>query len=151
MRLLKFGVVSSPWIEFCQFYVILTGERWSVNSRLIANQTAAGAPKYILEHVSCWVWGWFKQTAQRPHLVNRTLQNVPLPKSLFSQYSITLTSSPSKLSKSQRSRQRRARIFSLFSPPQIQQFRGAFSFIDHGRNSVMTYQVLRHLFTGIDM
>lgn len=64
---------------------------------------------------------------------------------------ITPQGTPSKGSKSQRSRQRRepSGVFSLFSPPQIQQFREAFSLIDHDGNGVVSEQDLKHIFTSL--
>lgn len=64
---------------------------------------------------------------------------------------ITPTTTPTKVSKSQRSRQRRepSGVFSLFSPPQIQQFREAFSLIDHDGNGVVSEQDLKHIFTSL--
>jgi hypothetical protein len=63
---------------------------------------------------------------------------------------ITPQSTPSK-SKSQKSRSRRepSGVFSLFSPPQIQQFREAFSLIDHDGDGVVSEQDLKHIFTSL--
>jgi len=63
----------------------------------------------------------------------------------------TPTSSPSKLTKAQKSRQRRepSGVFSLFQPPQIQQFREAFSLIDHDGDGVVSEQDLKHIFTSL--
>lgn len=63
---------------------------------------------------------------------------------------ITPQSTPTK-SKSQRSRQRRepSGVFSLFQPPQIQQFREAFSLIDHDGDGVVSEQDLKHIFTSL--
>ncbi|CAL1694135.1 unnamed protein product [Somion occarium] len=63
---------------------------------------------------------------------------------------ITPTSTPSKL-KSQKSRQRRepSGVFSLFQPPQIQQFREAFSLIDHDGDGIVNEQDLKHIFTSL--
>ncbi|KAI0095209.1 EF-hand protein [Irpex rosettiformis] len=63
---------------------------------------------------------------------------------------ITPQSTPTK-SKSQRSRSRRepSGVFSLFSPPQIQQFREAFSLIDHDNDGVVNEQDLKHIFTSL--
>ncbi|KAH8099252.1 EF-hand protein [Cristinia sonorae] len=64
---------------------------------------------------------------------------------------ITPTSTPSKLSKAQKSRQRRepSGVFSLFQPPQIQQFREAFSLIDHDGDGVVNEHDLKHIFTSL--
>ncbi|OCH89572.1 EF-hand protein [Obba rivulosa] len=63
----------------------------------------------------------------------------------------TPTSSPSKLTKAQKSRARRepSGVFSLFQPPQIQQFREAFSLIDHDGDGVVSEQDLKHIFTSL--
>ncbi|KAI0784927.1 EF-hand protein [Abortiporus biennis] len=64
---------------------------------------------------------------------------------------ITPQSTPTKLSKSQKSRQRRepSGVFSLFSPPQIQQFREAFSLIDHDGDGIVNEQDLKHIFNSL--
>jgi myosin regulatory light chain 12 len=64
---------------------------------------------------------------------------------------ITPQSTPSQLSKSQKSRMRRepSGVFSLFQPPQIQQFREAFSLIDHDGDGVVSEQDLKHIFTSL--
>lgn len=64
---------------------------------------------------------------------------------------ITPQSTPTKLSKSQKSRARRepSGVFSLFQPPQIQQFREAFSLIDHDGDGVVSEQDLKHIFTSL--
>ncbi|PSS29640.1 hypothetical protein PHLCEN_2v2788 [Hermanssonia centrifuga] len=64
---------------------------------------------------------------------------------------ITPQSSPSKLTKAQKSRQRRepSGVFSLFQPSQIQQFREAFSLIDHDGDGVVSEQDLKHIFTSL--
>lgn len=64
---------------------------------------------------------------------------------------ITPTSSPSKLTKSQKSRARRepSGVFSLFSPPQIQQFREAFALIDHDGDGIVSEQDLKHIFSSL--
>ena len=66
---------------------------------------------------------------------------------------ITPTTTPTKLSKAQKSRQRRepSGVFSLFQPPQIQQFREAFSLIDHDGDGVVNEQDLKHIFTSLGM
>ena len=58
---------------------------------------------------------------------------------------------PSKLTKAQKSRQRRepSGVFSLFQPPQIQQFREAFSLIDHDGDGVISEQDLRHILPSL--
>ncbi|KAI0684749.1 EF-hand protein [Cytidiella melzeri] len=63
---------------------------------------------------------------------------------------ITPQSTPSKL-KSHKSRSRRepSGVFSLFQPPQIQQFREAFSLIDHDGDGVVSEQDLKHIFTSL--
>lgn len=40
-------------------------------------------------------------------------------------------------------------MFSLFSPPQVQQFREAFSLIDHDSDGVVSQQDLKHIFTSL--
>ena len=64
---------------------------------------------------------------------------------------VTPNSTPTKLAKGQRSRQRRepSGVFSLFSPPQIQQFREAFSLIDHDGNGIVSDQDLKHIFASL--
>lgn len=64
---------------------------------------------------------------------------------------ITPTSSPSKLTKAQKSRARRepSGVFSLFSPPQIQQFREAFGLIDHDGDGIVSEQDLKHIFSSL--
>ena len=64
---------------------------------------------------------------------------------------ITPQSSPSKLTKAQKSRQRRepSGVFSLFQPPQVQQFREAFSLMDHDSDGVVSEQDLKHIFTSL--
>ena len=64
---------------------------------------------------------------------------------------ITPTSTPSKLTKAQKSRARRepSGVFSLFSPPQIQQFREAFSLIDHDGDGIVAEQDLKHIFSSL--
>ncbi|GJE86191.1 EF-hand protein [Phanerochaete sordida] len=64
---------------------------------------------------------------------------------------ITPQSTPHKSGKAQRSRQRRepSGVFSLFSPPQVQQFREAFSLIDHDGDGVVSEQDLKHIFTSL--
>ena len=64
---------------------------------------------------------------------------------------ITPTNSPSKLTKAQKSRARRepSGVFSLFSPPQIQQFREAFSLIDHDGDGIVGEQDLKHIFSSL--
>ncbi|KAI0073941.1 EF-hand protein [Panus rudis PR-1116 ss-1] len=64
---------------------------------------------------------------------------------------ITPTSTPTKLSKSQKSRQRRepSGVFSLFQPGQIQQFREAFSLIDRDGDGIVSEQDLKHIFASL--
>ena len=64
---------------------------------------------------------------------------------------ITPTSTPTKLTKAQKSRARRepSGVFSLFSPPQIQQFREAFSLIDHDGDGLVGEQDLKHIFASL--
>lgn len=64
---------------------------------------------------------------------------------------ITPTSTPTKLTKAQKSRARRepSGVFSLFSPPQIQQFREAFSLIDHDGDGIVNEQDLKHIFASL--
>ena len=63
---------------------------------------------------------------------------------------ITPQNTPSKL-KAQKSRQRRepSGVFSLFQPPQIQQFREAFSLLDHDGDGVVTEQDLKHILPSL--
>jgi len=64
---------------------------------------------------------------------------------------LTPNSTPTKLPKSQRSRQRRepSGVFSLFQPNQVQLFREAFSLIDHDADGVVTEQDLKHIFASL--
>ena len=64
---------------------------------------------------------------------------------------ITPTSTPTKLSKSQKSRARRepSGVFSLFSPPQIQQFKEAFQLIDHDKDGWINENDLREIFASL--
>ena len=64
---------------------------------------------------------------------------------------ITPQSTPSKAKSQGRSRQRRepSGVFSLFQPPQIQQFREAFSLIDHDGDGIVGEQDLKHIFTSL--
>ena len=64
---------------------------------------------------------------------------------------ITPTSTPTKLTKAQKSRARRepSGVFSLFSPPQIQQFREAFALIDHDGDGIVSEQDLKHIFSSL--
>ena len=64
---------------------------------------------------------------------------------------LTPSSTPTKLPKSQRSRQRRepSGVFSLFQPHQVQLFREAFSLIDHDADGVVTEQDLKHIFASL--
>jgi myosin regulatory light chain 12 len=66
---------------------------------------------------------------------------------------LTPNSTPTKLPKSQRSRQRRepSGVFSLFQPNQVQLFREAFSLIDHDADGVVTEQDLKHIFASLGM
>ncbi|KAF9643463.1 EF-hand protein, partial [Thelephora ganbajun] len=64
---------------------------------------------------------------------------------------LTPNSTPTKLPKSQRSRQRRepSGVFSLFQPNQVQLFREAFSLVDHDADGVVTEQDLKHIFASL--
>ena len=66
---------------------------------------------------------------------------------------LTPNSTPTKLPKSQRSRQRRepSGVFSLFQPNQVQLFREAFSLVDHDADGVITEQDLKHIFASLGM
>lgn len=73
----------------------------------------------------------------------------------MSRYGSNLTpnSTPSKLlgSKSQRSRARRepSGVFTLFQPPQVQQFKEAFSLIDQDGDGIVTEEDLKKIFTNL--
>ncbi|KIK69373.1 hypothetical protein GYMLUDRAFT_214507 [Collybiopsis luxurians FD-317 M1] len=58
---------------------------------------------------------------------------------------------PSKLSKSQKSRARRepSGVFSLFQPPQIQQFKEAFQLVDHDKDGWINEADLREIFSSL--
>ncbi|KAI0322181.1 EF-hand [Amylostereum chailletii] len=58
---------------------------------------------------------------------------------------------PTKSTKSQKSRARRepSGVFSLFQPPQIQQFKEAFSLIDQNRDGVISEQDLKETFASL--
>ncbi|KAH7914767.1 hypothetical protein BJ138DRAFT_316075 [Hygrophoropsis aurantiaca] len=60
-------------------------------------------------------------------------------------------STPSKLSKSQKSRARRepSGVFSLFQAPQIQQFKEAFQLIDHDKDGWVMESDLREIFNSL--
>ena len=64
---------------------------------------------------------------------------------------LTPTSTPSKLSKSQKSRARRepSGVFSLFQTPQIQQFKEAFSLIDQDGDGLISEQDLKGIFSSL--
>lgn len=64
---------------------------------------------------------------------------------------ITPTSTPTKQPRAQKSRQRRepSGVFSLFSPPQIQQFREAFALIDRDGDGIVSEMDLRHIFSSL--
>ena len=66
-------------------------------------------------------------------------------------YYLSPDATPSKATKAQRSRMRRepSGVFSLFQPPQIQQFREAFSLLDHDGDGVVSEQDLKHIFTSL--
>ncbi|KAH7930502.1 EF-hand [Leucogyrophana mollusca] len=61
------------------------------------------------------------------------------------------TTTPSKLSKSQKSRARRepSGVFSLFQAPQIQQFKEAFQLIDHDKDGWVMESDLREIFNSL--
>lgn len=58
---------------------------------------------------------------------------------------------PTKLSKSQKSRARRepSGVFSLFQAPQIQQFKEAFQLIDHDKDGWVGEQDLKEIFASL--
>lgn len=60
-------------------------------------------------------------------------------------------STPSKLSKGQKSRARRepSGVFSLFQAPQIQQFKEAFQLIDHDKDGWVGESDLKEIFTSL--
>ncbi|KAF9527730.1 hypothetical protein CPB83DRAFT_855534 [Crepidotus variabilis] len=60
-------------------------------------------------------------------------------------------STPSKLSKSQKSRARRepSGVFSLFQAPQIQQFKEAFQLIDHDKDGWVNESDLKEIFASL--
>ena len=64
---------------------------------------------------------------------------------------LTPTSTPSKLTKSQKSRTRReaSGVFSLFQTPQIQQFKEAFSLIDQDGDGLISEQDLKGIFSSL--
>lgn len=67
---------------------------------------------------------------------------------------LTPSSTPSKLaSKSQRSRARRepSGVFTLFQPPQVQQFKEAFSLIDQDGDGIVTEEDLKRIFASLGM
>ncbi|KAG6862163.1 hypothetical protein C0995_004245 [Termitomyces sp. Mi166 len=60
---------------------------------------------------------------------------------------------PTKLSKTQKSRARRepSGVFSLFKPPQIQQFKEAFQLIDHDKDGWVTEGDLKEIFSSLGL
>lgn len=58
---------------------------------------------------------------------------------------------PTKQSKSQKSRARRepSGVFSLFQAPQIQQFKEAFQLIDHDKDGWVNEQDLQEIFSSL--
>ena len=60
---------------------------------------------------------------------------------------------PTKLTKTQKSRARRepSGVFSLFQPPQIQQFKEAFALIDQDRDGIVSEQDLKDTFASLGM
>jgi myosin regulatory light chain 12 len=64
---------------------------------------------------------------------------------------LTPTSTPSKLSKSQKSRARRepSGVFSLFQTPQIQQFKEAFSLIDQDGDGIISERDLKGMLSSL--
>ncbi|ETW87072.1 hypothetical protein HETIRDRAFT_306565 [Heterobasidion irregulare TC 32-1] len=58
---------------------------------------------------------------------------------------------PTKLTKTQKSRARRepSGVFSLFQPPQIQQFKEAFALIDQDRDGIVSEQDLKDTFASL--
>ncbi|KIJ29331.1 hypothetical protein M422DRAFT_269285 [Sphaerobolus stellatus SS14] len=63
------------------------------------------------------------------------------------------SSTPSKLTKSQKSRARRepSGVFSLFQTPQIQQFKEAFSLIDQDGDGIISEQDLKGIFASLGL
>ncbi|KAF8578996.1 EF-hand [Ramaria rubella] len=66
---------------------------------------------------------------------------------------LTPNSTPSKLSRSQKSRARRepSGVFSLFQTPQIQQFKEAFSLIDQDGDGLISEQDLKGIFASLGL
>ncbi|KAF8488533.1 EF-hand [Gautieria morchelliformis] len=66
---------------------------------------------------------------------------------------LTPNSTPSKLSKAQKSRARRepSGVFSLFQTPQIQQFKEAFSLIDQDGDGLISEQDLKGIFLSLGL
>ncbi|TFK36917.1 hypothetical protein BDQ12DRAFT_633275 [Crucibulum laeve] len=64
---------------------------------------------------------------------------------------LTPNATPSKLTKSQKSRARRepSGVFSLFQAPQIQQFKEAFQLIDHDKDGWVNESDLKEIFTSL--
>jgi len=64
---------------------------------------------------------------------------------------LTVTDTPRKLSKGQKSRARRepSGVFSLFQAPQIQQFKEAFQLIDHDKDGWVNESDLKEIFTNL--
>lgn len=58
---------------------------------------------------------------------------------------------PTKLSRSHKSRARRepSGVFSLFQPPQIQQFKEAFQLIDHDKDGWVNESDLKEIFANL--
>lgn len=85
--------------------------------------------------------------AQRPHELRSPTTTMSAKQNTY----LTPNSTPTKVSKSQRSRQRRepSGVFSLFQPNQVQLFREAFSLIDHDADGVVTEQDLKHIFASL--
>ncbi|KAF5374585.1 hypothetical protein D9757_010157 [Collybiopsis confluens] len=69
----------------------------------------------------------------------------------MSKYLTPTPNLPSKLSKSQKSRARRepSGVFSLFQPPQIQQFKEAFQLIDHDKDGWVNESDLKEIFSSL--
>jgi myosin regulatory light chain 12 len=60
-------------------------------------------------------------------------------------------STPTKLTKAQKSRARRepSGVFSLFQAPQIQQFKEAFQLIDHDKDGWINERDLKEIFSSL--
>ena len=64
---------------------------------------------------------------------------------------LSASSTPTKLTKAQKSRARRepSGVFSLFQAPQIQQFKEAFQLIDHDKDGWVNEKDLKEIFSSL--